>query len=85
MYGVACDSCSEVSPNLEIFSMDVCFLIEGGRLNKKTPADLDYRVIYRLNYARINAKRDREGNEKNFSLLELSEMGNDAPTFRYML
>jgi len=42
-------------------------------------------LVLRGNYARINAQRDREGNEKGHSLKEMSEMGDRAPTFRYML
>jgi len=42
-------------------------------------------LALRWNYARINAQRDREGNEKGHSLQEMSEMGDRAPTFRYML
>jgi hypothetical protein len=42
-------------------------------------------VFCRMNYARINAKRDREGNENGHSLKELSDLGDKAPTFRYML
>jgi hypothetical protein len=42
-------------------------------------------LVLRWNYARINAQRDREGNEKGHSLKEMSEMGDRAPTFRYML
>jgi MFS family permease len=42
-------------------------------------------VVLRTSYARINAKRDREGMEAGHSLAEMSEMGDRAPTFRYML
>ena len=41
--------------------------------------------VLRWNYARINARRNREGNEKGHSLKEMSDMGDRAPTFRYML
>lgn len=37
------------------------------------------------NNKRINDKRDREGNEAGLSLKEMGEMGDTAPTFRYML
>jgi len=42
-------------------------------------------LVLRWNYARINAQRDREGNEKGHSMKEMSELGDRAPTFRYML
>jgi hypothetical protein len=42
-------------------------------------------LVLRWNYARINARRDREGNEKGHSMKEMSELGDRAPTFRYML
>ena len=42
-------------------------------------------LVLRWNYGRINEAREREGNEKGHSLSELSEMGDKAPTFRYML
>jgi len=40
-------------------------------------------VVLRMNYARINKKRDREGTE-GLSLSAMSDMGDKAPTFRYM-
>lgn len=40
-------------------------------------------VVLRANYARINKKRDRDGSEGTDA--ELSELGDKAPTFRYML
>ena len=42
-------------------------------------------VVLRTGYKRINDKREREGNEAGLSLKEMSEMGDRAPTFRYML
>jgi hypothetical protein len=42
-------------------------------------------LVLRWNYARINVQRDREGNEKGHSLKEMGEMGDRAPTFRYIL
>jgi MFS family permease len=42
-------------------------------------------IVLRTSYQKINAKRDQEGNEKGYSTLEMSEMGDRAPTFRYML
>ncbi len=43
-------------------------------------------VFLRVNYARINAKRERENaNGSDLSDAELSDLGDRAPTFRYML
>jgi len=42
-------------------------------------------VVLRTTYQRINERRDREGMEGGFSNKEMSEMGDRAPTFRYML
>lgn len=42
-------------------------------------------VILRVNYAKINAKREREGNPNNYTLAEMSDMGDRAPTFKYIL
>jgi hypothetical protein len=41
-------------------------------------------VVLRMNYVRINKKRDRDGSEGK-SDAEMSELGDKAPTFRYML
>jgi MFS family permease len=41
-------------------------------------------VILRTGYARINAKREREGTG-GLTEAEMSEMGDKAPSFRYML
>lgn len=42
-------------------------------------------LVLRFRYKSINQKRDQEGNERGYSLEELSSMGDRAPTFRYML
>jgi hypothetical protein len=42
-------------------------------------------VILRTTYQKINERREREGMERGFSNKEMSEMGDRAPTFRYML
>lgn len=42
-------------------------------------------MVLRVSYGKINEKREREGNEKGYSSEELSELGDRAPTFRYML
>jgi hypothetical protein len=45
-------------------------------------------VILMTSYIRINAKRDRllaEGSEGSYTNKELSELGDRAITFRYML
>lgn len=42
-------------------------------------------VVLRQSYIRINNKRDREGNEKGYTNGEMSDMGDRAPTFRYMI
>lgn len=43
-------------------------------------------VVLRLSYGRINAKRDKMGvNASELSDSELSDLGDRAPTFRYML
>ena len=42
-------------------------------------------MVLRVRYKGINEKRDREGNERGYSDKELSELGDRAPTFRYML
>ncbi|TVY84627.1 putative transporter [Lachnellula suecica] len=39
----------------------------------------------RTYYSRVNSRRVTEGNEKGLSLRVLSEMGDKAPTFRYMI
>jgi MFS family permease len=41
-------------------------------------------VVLRTSYMTINKKRDREGNDER-SDTEMSELGDKAPTFRYML
>jgi MFS family permease len=40
-------------------------------------------VVLRMGYARVNKKRERVGDE-GLSLVQMSEMGDRAPTFRYM-
>jgi hypothetical protein len=43
-------------------------------------------VVLRISYGRINAKRERmEVSENAYSDKELSDMGDRAPTFRYMM
>ncbi len=41
-------------------------------------------ILLRWNYTRINKKREREGT-KGLTEEEMSEMGDRAPTFRYVL
>ncbi|RDW64658.1 putative major facilitator superfamily permease-4 [Coleophoma cylindrospora] len=41
-------------------------------------------LVLRLNYARINKERNKHGN-MGYSVEKLSQMGDKAPTFRYML
>lgn len=43
-------------------------------------------VLLRISYGRINAKRDKMGvGASDLSNEELSDLGDRAPTFRYML
>ncbi len=56
-------------------ALEICFV----------PAGLIAVLVLRSNYARINARRNREGNEKGHSMKEMSELGDEAPTFMYML
>lgn len=42
-------------------------------------------VILRVNYKRINRKRDEIGIKGTLSNMEMSEMGGRAPTFRYVI
>jgi hypothetical protein len=42
-------------------------------------------VVLRTTYQKINERRERERMEGGFSNKEMSEMGDRAPTFRYML
>jgi MFS family permease len=42
-------------------------------------------IVLRTAYQKINERREREGMEGGFSNKEMSDMGDRAPTFRYML
>jgi hypothetical protein len=42
-------------------------------------------ILLSTGYKRIVERRDREGMEGGFSNKEMSEMGDRAPIFRYML
>ncbi|KAF4629920.1 hypothetical protein G7Y89_g8220 [Cudoniella acicularis] len=40
-------------------------------------------IVLRVGYARVNKKREREGNKRSYSLSQMSHMGDRAPTFRW--
>ena len=42
-------------------------------------------IVLRVNYKRINKKRDTMGVDENLGNKEMSEMGDRAPTFRYVV
>ena len=42
-------------------------------------------LALRFNYARINKKREREEGSNHLTELEMSDLGDRAPTFRYVL
>jgi MFS family permease len=42
-------------------------------------------IVLRTAYQKINERREREGMEDGFSNKEMSDMGDRAPTFRYIL